>query len=31
VSTYKTRVFEKLQVSNVVELVEKVRLYSNPG
>jgi len=29
VSTYKTRVFEKLQVTNVVELVEKVRLYSN--
>jgi DNA-binding NarL/FixJ family response regulator len=29
VSTYKTRVFEKLQVTNVVELVEKVKLYSN--
>jgi two-component system, NarL family, invasion response regulator UvrY len=29
VSTYKTRVFEKLQVTNVVDLVEKVKLYSN--
>ncbi|AXY72535.1 DNA-binding response regulator [Paraflavitalea soli] len=27
VSTYKSRIFEKLNVSNVVDLVEKVRLY----
>ncbi|SFC15994.1 DNA-binding response regulator, NarL/FixJ family, contains REC and HTH domains [Parapedobacter composti] len=28
VSTYKTRIFEKLQVNNLVELIEKFRLYS---
>lgn len=27
VSTYKSRIFEKLKVNNVVDLVEKVRLY----
>lgn len=27
VSTYKSRIFEKLKVTNVVDLVEKVRLY----
>ncbi len=29
VSTYKGRIFEKLNISNVIELAEKVRLYSN--
>lgn len=29
VSTYKARVFEKLGVNNIVDLVEKVRLYTN--
>lgn len=29
VSTYKNRIFEKLEISNLVELVEKVRLYDN--
>lgn len=29
VSTYKTRIFEKLDVSNLVELVHKIRLYQN--
>ena len=29
VSTYKTRIFEKLRVSNVVELAEIVRIYSS--
>ncbi|MGN6511674.1 MAG: response regulator [Chitinophaga sp.] len=28
VSTYKTRIFEKLQISNIVELLEKVKMYS---
>lgn len=28
VSTYKKRIFEKLQVSNVIEMIEKVQLYS---
>jgi DNA-binding NarL/FixJ family response regulator len=28
VSTYKTRIFEKLQISNVIELLEKVKMYS---
>jgi two-component system, NarL family, invasion response regulator UvrY len=28
VSTYKTRVFEKLGISNIVELLEKVKMYS---
>jgi two-component system invasion response regulator UvrY len=27
VSTYKSRIFEKMEVSNIVELVEKVKLY----
>ncbi|WP_315822452.1 helix-turn-helix transcriptional regulator [Paraflavitalea speifideaquila] len=27
VSTYKSRIFEKLKVTNVVDLVEKVKLY----
>jgi len=27
VSTYKSRIFEKLNISNIVELVEKMRLY----
>lgn len=27
VSTYKSRIFEKMEVSNIVDLVEKVRLY----
>lgn len=32
VSTYKNRLFEKLEVNNLVELIEKVRLYnSGPG
>lgn len=30
VSTYKTRVFEKLGISNIVELLEKVKMYSTP-
>ena len=30
VSTYKTRIFEKLEVNNVVALVEKVKLYDSP-
>ncbi len=29
VSTYKARIFEKLGVDNIVDLVEKVRLYTN--
>lgn len=29
VSTYKQRIFEKLEVQNIVELVEKVKLYHN--
>lgn len=29
ISTYKTRIFEKMSVSNVVELAEKVRVYNN--
>lgn len=29
VSTYKNRIFEKLSIGNLVELVEKVRLYDN--
>ncbi len=29
VSTYKARIFEKLEVGNVIELAEKVRLYGN--
>ena len=29
VSTYKTRIFEKLEVSNLVELVHKIHLYQN--
>ncbi|WP_109700833.1 response regulator [Chitinophaga deserti] len=29
VSTYKGRIFEKLNITNVIELAEKVRLYSN--
>ncbi|MBV8256159.1 MAG: response regulator transcription factor [Chitinophaga sp.] len=29
VSTYKNRIFEKLEISNIIELTEKVRLYSN--
>ncbi|WP_126246699.1 response regulator [Chitinophaga rhizosphaerae] len=29
VSTYKSRIFEKLNISNVIELAEMVRLYSN--
>lgn len=28
VSTYKTRIFEKLGISNIVELLEKVKMYS---
>lgn len=28
VSTYKQRIFEKLRISNMVELIEKVRLYN---
>lgn len=28
VSTYKTRIFEKLQITNVIELLEKVKMYS---
>ncbi|KAA2242775.1 response regulator transcription factor [Chitinophaga agrisoli] len=31
VSTYKTRVFEKMGAANLVELIEKVKLYSHPG
>lgn len=31
VSTYKARIFEKLEVGNVIELAEKVRLYGNNG
>lgn len=31
VSTYKTRIFEKLGISNIVELLEKVKMYSTPG
>lgn len=27
ISTYKTRIFEKLQVENIRELIEKFRLY----
>lgn len=30
VSTYKTRVFDKMGVTNVVELAEKARIYGNP-
>ncbi|PSL45558.1 LuxR family two component transcriptional regulator [Chitinophaga niastensis] len=29
VSTYKSRIFEKLEISNIIELAEKVKLYSN--
>lgn len=29
VSTYKNRIFEKLKISNLVELVEKIKLYDN--
>ncbi|WP_341838720.1 response regulator transcription factor [Chitinophaga caseinilytica] len=29
VSTYKSRIFEKLNISNIIELAEMVRLYSN--
>ena len=28
VSTYKKRICEKLQVTNIVEMIEKVQLYS---
>ena len=28
VSTYKTRIFEKLRVENIAELIEKFRLHS---
>jgi two-component system invasion response regulator UvrY len=30
VSTYKTRIFEKLQVENIAELIEIFRLHTNP-
>jgi len=29
VNTYKTRIFEKLDVSNVIELLQKIQLYQN--
>jgi DNA-binding NarL/FixJ family response regulator len=29
VNTYKTRIFEKLHVNNVIELVQKIQLYEN--
>jgi two-component system invasion response regulator UvrY len=29
ISTYKSRIFEKLEISNIMELMEKVKLYSN--
>jgi DNA-binding NarL/FixJ family response regulator len=29
VSTYKTRIFEKMGASNLVELIDKVKLYTN--
>ncbi|WP_143306191.1 response regulator transcription factor [Chitinophaga vietnamensis] len=29
ISTYKNRIFEKLEISNIIELTEKVKLYSN--
>jgi DNA-binding NarL/FixJ family response regulator len=28
VSTYKTRIFEKMGADNIVELIEKVKLYN---
>lgn len=30
VSTYKTRIFSKLEVNNIVELLEKLQLYKDP-
>jgi DNA-binding CsgD family transcriptional regulator len=28
VSTYKQRIFEKLNISNIVQLIEKVQIYN---